>query len=106
MYERWANYYTIRPGVLPALPYLVQIIVGLLAYSQNMQTLYGQGTGRFSPEEISTFRLEVWESVNALIMAWRLRANRPTSQIAVFGFGERMDLLKLMLLYLHLFVQP
>ena len=30
-------------------------------------TLYGQGTGRFTAEEISKFKKEVWENVNALL---------------------------------------
>lgn len=99
IYERWhQNYYTMRPGVLSALPYPIQLVVGLLAYRQNMQTLYGQGTGRFSPEEISLFRYQIWESINAFLVAskkksnsdgnfWVLGGEEPTeADAAVFGF--------------------
>lgn len=69
-YERWhENYYTMRSRVLSALPYPVQIVVGLLAYRNINQTLYGQGTGRLSVDEIDSFKLEVWENVNALLTA-------------------------------------
>lgn len=103
MYERWHdNYYTMRPGVLSALPYPVQVVVGLLAYRQNMRTLYGQGTGRFSPEEVSSFRLQIWESISALLVEsksksklaqdndgtfWVLGSTEPTEADAtVFSF--------------------
>ena len=98
-YERWhQNYYTMRPGVLSALPYPIQLVVGLLAYRQNMQTLHGQGTTRFSPEEISSFRLEIWENISALLVAsrskskgddnfWILGTKEPTEADATaFGF--------------------
>jgi hypothetical protein len=87
-----------RPGVLSALPYPLQLVVGLLAYRQNMQALYGQGTGRFSPEEISLFRYQIWESITALLVAsksksngdgnfWVLGGEEPTeADAAVFGF--------------------
>lgn len=48
-----------RPHVLSALPYPVQLVVGLLAYRKVSQTLYGQGTGRLSAEEINSFRQQV-----------------------------------------------
>ena len=57
-----------RPKALAALPYPVQVIVGLLAYRKISQTSYGQGTGRLSAEEISSFRQEVWYNVNALLV--------------------------------------
>ena len=41
-YERWVqNYYTMRQGVLGALPYPVQVIVGLLAYRKMARNLDG-----------------------------------------------------------------
>ncbi|KAL8724267.1 MAG: hypothetical protein Q9181_006903 [Wetmoreana brouardii] len=58
-----------RSGVFAALPYPVQILVGQLAYRKMSATLYGQGTGRFTPEEITQFKTEVWENVNALLTA-------------------------------------
>ncbi len=87
-----------RPHVLQALPYPVQLVVGLLAYRENMKRLYGQGTGRFSAEEIASFRQEIWESFDALLAAsrrkskkteifWVLGGERPSeADAAVFGF--------------------
>ncbi|MCJ1400448.1 hypothetical protein MMC11_003653 [Xylographa trunciseda] len=105
-YERWhENYYTMRPKVLAALPYPVQLVVGLLAYRKITQTLYGQGTMRFSAEEISSFKHQIWENVNALLVEsrrkkkkkietgigdavfWVLGEDQPTEADAVlFGF--------------------
>lgn len=65
-FERWIqNYYTMRDHVLWALPYPVRVLVGLLIYRNNVATLHGQGTGRFTPEEIATFRHEIWEVLSA-----------------------------------------
>ncbi|KAG9237444.1 putative glutathione S-transferase [Amylocarpus encephaloides] len=67
-YERWhVNYYTMRPGVLWAMPYPVQVVVGLLAYRKIASTLSGQGTMRYSYEEIGAFRRHIWESIDALL---------------------------------------
>ncbi|TVY75556.1 hypothetical protein LSUE1_G008655, partial [Lachnellula suecica] len=98
--ERWyENYYTMRGGVLDALPYPAQVIVGLLAYRKISAFLYGQGTMRYTSEEIAAFRLEIWESVNALLVAskqkgfekdapfWVCGGAAPTNaDTTVFGF--------------------
>lgn len=87
-YERWhENYYTMRPGVLAALPYPVQLVVGLLAHRGVMRTLYGQGTARFSREEISSFRRHIWENVNALLVASRGKRTETDATFWVLG-GE------------------
>jgi hypothetical protein len=92
-----------RPGILWAIPYPVQIVVGLLAYRKNSKTLYGQGTLRYTYEEIDAFRLQIWESVNALLLSslskekrnlndpnhlfWVLGGDEPTeSDATVYGF--------------------
>lgn len=36
-------------------------------YRHSRQTLQGQGTARYTPEEIAAFRLEIWESLNGLL---------------------------------------
>ena len=67
-YEKWIqNYYTMRSGVFAALSYPAQIVVGLLVHRGMKQTLYGQGTLRYTLEEIASFRQQVWEHVNALV---------------------------------------
>jgi hypothetical protein len=66
-----------------------------------MQTLNGQGTSRYTRDEIMTFRREVWEAINELLMAsrttvkggpngnpfWVLGGEGPTeSDATLFGF--------------------
>ncbi len=58
-----------RDKVLSVLPYPVRLVVGLLAYRKIIQALHGQGTGRFSAEEISALRQQIWENVDALLVA-------------------------------------
>ena len=58
-----------RSKVLATLPYPMQVLVGLLSYRKMSATLYGQGTGRFTAEEITKFKKEIWENVNALLTA-------------------------------------
>jgi hypothetical protein len=70
-----------RGHVLGALPYPAQILIGLFIYRKLMWTLHGQGTGRFSPEEIAAFRLEIWENVDAL-----LKSSKANSKIK----GDKM----------------
>lgn len=57
-----------RDGALWAIPYPIRIVVGLLAYRGNMQTMHGQGTGRFSVDELAVLRREVWDHVNSLVV--------------------------------------
>ncbi|KAJ5087711.1 hypothetical protein N7456_011327 [Penicillium angulare] len=66
--ERWIqNYYTMRDKILAALPWPVKVVVGNIIYNKNVRNLDGQGTGRFSAEEISAFRIELWDTLNATI---------------------------------------
>ncbi len=87
---------------MEAIPYPIRVIVGLIAYHKNMQTFYGQGTSRFSPEEITCLKEQVWVSINALLeeskernaedeergdIFWALGEDTPTEADAViFGF--------------------
>ena len=73
-HEKWfGNYYTMRDHVLCNVPYPLRIVLGLLSYRKEGQTLHGQGTGRFSVEELKAFSHSVWENVNALLVAARKR---------------------------------
>ncbi|KAL3468206.1 hypothetical protein BJX64DRAFT_283085 [Aspergillus heterothallicus] len=69
------NYYTMRDHALSAIPYAIRIIVGLLIYRGTVQTLHGQGTGRYTEEEIQEFRIEAWNAVNDLLVASKAKAN-------------------------------
>jgi hypothetical protein len=90
-----------RDHVLSSLPYPAQVFVGLVIYRRAIYTLHGQGTGRFSIDEIASIRQEIWENVDALLRAskskstasksdepyWILGGNEPTeADIVVFGF--------------------
>ncbi|TVY47840.1 Failed axon connections-like protein [Lachnellula cervina] len=69
VYERWhENYYIMRANIFGFMPYPLQVLVGYLAYRSMSAALYGQGTSRFSGEEISAFRKRIWESFNALLV--------------------------------------
>ena len=84
-YERWhENYYTIRSHVLAALPYPIQLVVGLLVYRKVSSALYGQGTGRLSAEEISAFRQQVWESIESLLSASRRKTLKTEASGGIF----------------------
>ena len=65
-----------RGHVLEALSYPAQILIGSFIYQSLMMRLNGQGTGRFSPEEIVAFRLQIWENVDAL-----LKSSKANSQV-------------------------
>lgn len=77
-----------RSGVLAAIPYPIQLLVGLLAYRSISQTLWGQGTGRYSDEEIVPLKHEVWESVNALLAESRSKAGAGNEPFWVLGGAE------------------
>ncbi|GAB1315630.1 hypothetical protein MFIFM68171_05840 [Madurella fahalii] len=74
MRERWVdNYYAMRDGVLAALPFPVRFIVGNLAHRAAVNTLHGQGTGRYSAEELRWFQREAWGDLDALLAESRAR---------------------------------
>ncbi|KAI1866778.1 uncharacterized protein JN550_007325 [Neoarthrinium moseri] len=87
-WERWTqNYYTMRDHVFHALPYPVRLLVGMMVYRSTVATLHGQGTGRFTPEEITAFRQEIWVAVNDLLIASRSKSERakPNEPFWVLG---------------------
>jgi len=94
--ERWIdNFYTMRGGVLSSLPYIAQLLIGRLAHRAMVRTLHGQGAGRYTTEEASKFKLEVWESLNALLaesrsntVAVAVRSQDPEAPFWVLGRSE------------------
>ncbi|PGH23129.1 hypothetical protein AJ80_02759 [Polytolypa hystricis UAMH7299] len=87
IHEKWIkNYYTMRSKVLDSIPWPIQIIVGLIIHRGVVKTLHGQGTGRFTDAEISVFKREVWESVNALLVA--AKRGGGTTSVEEGGEGE------------------
>lgn len=95
-----------RDYALGAVPYFVRVVVGMLIHRTTVQTLYGQGTGRYSADETQEFRVEAWNAVNDLLVAskakktqrqgqqgeadqpfWVLGGEEPTeADTTVFGF--------------------
>lgn len=63
-----------REYILSALYYPIRVVVGLLIYRKTTQTLHGQGTGRYTAGEIKSFRQEIWEGINALLICARTMA--------------------------------
>lgn len=91
----WDNYLSMRHYALGFMPWPFEVLVGLIAYRNISATLYGQGTGRFTHDEVSTLKLEVWENVSALLTDvrkkrgpfWVLGGKEPTEADAtLFGF--------------------
>lgn len=92
------NYYTMRDYVLGAIPYPLRIAVGLFVYRRATATLHGQGTGRFTDDELRASKSEIWESIDGLLRAsrgasagdgpfWVLGGEEPTEADAtLFGF--------------------
>ncbi|KAI6351412.1 hypothetical protein MCOR25_009948 [Pyricularia grisea] len=104
-WEKWtANYYVQRDHILWTLPWPVRNLVGLMAYRGQIATLKGQGTGRYSEEEINVLRGEILETVAALLevskakrsdgaahgpdaVFWALGGEQPTeADTTLFGF--------------------
>jgi len=101
-WERWGeHYYQMREYILSALYYPMRVVIGLLIYRKMTQTLHGQGTSRYTSDEIRSFRHEIWEGINDLLISARTMAmasanNRPfwvlggegptESDATLFGF--------------------
>lgn len=94
--EKWKdNYEAMCAGVLAAVPWPLRIVIGWVAHSSNMRTLYGQGTGRLTEEELSTLRGEIWEGINDLLQEAKKQAAAATHESGekpvpfwVLGGGE------------------
>ncbi|KAK3297111.1 uncharacterized protein B0H64DRAFT_118541 [Chaetomium fimeti] len=106
--ERWIdNYYVMRDNALSAMPFFIRFFIGMFAYRSVKARLIGQGVLRFTDDEAKDARVEVWESVNALLVDSRNKAHEagrdgpfwilggisPTEADAtVFGFvGAALD---------------
>ena len=66
--ERWVdNYYTMRDHALMTIPYPMRVVIGMLAYRKVINYQYNLGIGRFSKEEITSFKQEIWQSINDML---------------------------------------
>ncbi|KAK3984638.1 failed axon connections [Cladorrhinum sp. PSN332] len=76
--ERWMdNYYVMRDGVLGGIPFPLRVVVGNLAYRSVKSALWGQGTGRYTEQEVRRMREEVWEGLSGLLAEVRREGDRP-----------------------------
>ncbi|KAJ5272610.1 hypothetical protein N7478_007735 [Penicillium angulare] len=88
-YEKWIqNYYTMRDKILAALPWPVKVVVGNIIYNKNLRTLNGQGTGKFTDEEIAAFRIDLWDTLNAAISESHARHGDNEGPFWVWGGEE------------------
>lgn len=78
--ERWTqNYYTMRDHVLASVPYPLRVVVGLLVYRNIAHTLHGQGTGRYTDDEIASFQREIWDCISQVLSAAKAKAAKNTT---------------------------
>lgn len=88
-----------RDHVLSSIPYPIRVVVGFMISRNTMQMLNGQGTGRYSSDEIRAFRQEIWDNINELLISsrttavddakpfWVLGGDNPTeADCTLFGF--------------------
>ncbi|KEF63832.1 uncharacterized protein A1O9_01810 [Exophiala aquamarina CBS 119918] len=74
MRERWIdNYYVHREIALWNKPLPIRVLVGMLIYRSITATLHGQGTGRFTSDEIGLFRADIWQQIDLLLKSRRQR---------------------------------
>lgn len=86
--ERWVdNYYTMRDHVLGAIPYPIRVVVGILAHRNHVSMLHGQGTGRFTNEEVRQSKTEIWGHIDGLLRASRAKAAEGALFWALGGEG-------------------
>lgn len=89
-HERWNdNYVTMRSTVMAAIPYPIQVLVGLLAHKGVMRTLHGQGTARWTPEERLAIQQEAWQAADDILSEARTKAATDSKKpFWVFGGPE------------------
>lgn len=63
-----------RDTVLANVPFPFRVILALIIFRGVKSTLQGQGVLRFTNDEASEQRLEIWESINAMLVESRNRA--------------------------------
>lgn len=87
-YERFMlNFYTMRDHLLSDFSLPLRMLIGHIMYRSHVATLHGQGTSRFSPEEIAAFRLQIWESFNDLLTVSKRQSKSKNDPFWLLG-GE------------------
>lgn len=91
-----------RDYALSSIPYPLRLLVGNLVYRNVIKTLHGQGTGRYTDEEITAFKTQIWTTINDALTGvkskskskskstepfWVLGGNGPTeADVTVYAF--------------------
>lgn len=65
------NFYTMREYTMSCIPWPMRILTGQLAYRHSKATLYGQGTLRFTAEEVYAAKDEIWKSISDVLLEVR-----------------------------------
>jgi hypothetical protein len=64
-----------RDHTLAAISYPLRVVVGMLVYRNVTATLHGQGTLRYSDDELLMFKRDIWQSISDLLAASRAKSS-------------------------------
>lgn len=81
------NYSPMREHALSTLPYPLRVVIGFLIYRNTTKYLHGQGTSRYTPDEIRSFRHEIWEAISDLLMSAKAAANLGVRRSPFWALG-------------------
>ena len=92
--ERWVdNYYEMRDrGALTAIPYPMRVVIGAMVYRSVASMLNGQGTGRYSADEVRAFKTEIWATINGLLIESRNKASDSKTPFWALGLENPTEL--------------
>lgn len=82
--ERWLDhYYVMRDHALSPIPWPMRVLVGQIVYRNHKAMLYGQGTLRLSDGEIRAAKMEIWDSINGVLVSVRSSRDAGSSGDAI-----------------------
>jgi hypothetical protein len=65
----------------------MQIIIGYFIHNGTIKTLHGQGTGRFSDDEIDSFRQDIWTNINELLQVSKSKLSAEQKDVPFWILG-------------------
>lgn len=84
---------------MAVIPYPIRIVIGYMTWRKVIAGLHFQGTGRYSTEEVDSFRSKIWHDLDNLLaesrhktpstqkIYWALGGKEPTeADTTLFGF--------------------
>lgn len=60
-----------RDHALSPIPWPLRVVVGQIVYRSHKAMLYGQGTLRLSDEEVRAAKMEIWDTINGVLVSVR-----------------------------------